>query len=271
MPSLIPNLATCRKLGFIVPSSNTLVEPTCNALIHSINSTSTKSEKSQILCLYTRIQVQTLGTDASSAAQFSTQRMVEAARLLADAECEAILWNGTSGMWTGGSLVDDEELARAMTEGCGVPCSTTTLATVQALRELGVRRLGVAVPYNEVLTRKVVDFFDGVGEREGWRVVRAERMEETPRGNLAIGKVGAEGVKDVVVRACEGLEVGAGAEAVVVACTNWRGAEVAREVEEKFEGRVTVMDSITVTVWMAFRMIGWKGGLEGWGRLLEQV
>ena len=271
MASIIPNLATCTKIGFIVPSSNTLVEPTCNAIAHSLNSSTISSANKQILCLYTRISVHTLGTDAASTSQFATSRMVDAARLLADAECAAILWNGTSGMWTGASLADDEALAHAMSEATGVPCSTTTLATVAALRALGARRLGVAVPYDEALMGKVVEFFEGVGD-EGWRVVRAERMAVTPKGgNLGIGKVGVEEVREVVLRACEELEGRGVPEAVVVACTNWRGAELAREVEERGEGRMVLVDSITVTVWMALRMIGWKGGAEGWGRLLERV
>ena len=135
MASRIPDLRTCKKVGFIVPSSNSVVEPTCNAIVHDLNSAS--NEENQIVCLYTRIRVKTVGTDSSSTSQFSTETLVQAAQLLADAECDAILWNGTSGMWVGTGLAEDEKLAQAMTDATGVPCSTTTIATVTALREKG--------------------------------------------------------------------------------------------------------------------------------------
>jgi len=88
MPSL-PDLTNCKKVGFIVPSSNTAVEPITNTIFQSLNA--------HIICLFTRIQVTTVGIDKKDTSQFSTQTIVEAARLLADARPDAILWNGTSG------------------------------------------------------------------------------------------------------------------------------------------------------------------------------
>ena len=86
MPTL-PNLATCKKVGFIVPSSNTAVEPITQAIFQSM--------KTNIICIFTRIQVTTVGTDSKNTSQFSTLKMVDAALLLADAEPDCILWNGT--------------------------------------------------------------------------------------------------------------------------------------------------------------------------------
>ena len=87
----LPDLSTCKKLGFIVPSSNTAVEPITQAIFQSLNS--------NVICIFTRIQVKTTGTDAKSASQFTTDTFVDAARLLADAEPDCIIWNGTSGMF----------------------------------------------------------------------------------------------------------------------------------------------------------------------------
>ena len=87
--AFIPDLATCKKVGFIVPSSNTAVEPITQAIFDALHS--------NIICIFTRIQVKTTGTDAKSISQFSTETFVDAARLLADAEPDCIMWNGTSG------------------------------------------------------------------------------------------------------------------------------------------------------------------------------
>lgn len=260
MPSPIPNLAICKKLGFIVPSSNTVVEPTCNAIIASANA----STATQVLCLYTRIPVKTVGTDSNSTSQFSTVTLVQAAQLLADAECDAILWNGTSGMWVGKGLEEDERLAREMSDATGVPCSTTTLATVTALREKGWKRISLAVPYAEALTQKLEDFFKGCG----FEILRSERLQETPPNNLGIGKCPLRDIEQVIRRAWGDSTH---PDAVVVACTNWAGAGLVQQLEMPADLGATVVDSITVTVWMGLRMMGWKGGFEGWGALMQNI
>lgn len=267
MPSRIPNLRTCKKLGFIVPSSNAVVEPTCNALIQDLNrsttTTTTNPNGPEIVALYTRIRVKTIGTDSASTSQFSTATLVEAAQLLADAQCDAILWNGTSGMWVGADLAADEALAKAMSDATGVPCGTTTLATVAALREKGFDRIALATPYTDALTRKCVDFFQACG----FDVLRAERLRETPGSNLEIGRSPPGDAKEVVMRACRD-EV---PQAVIVACTNWAGAVEAQGVEDAVSSSMLVVDSVTVTVWMALRLVDWKGGMEGWGTLMRSV
>ncbi|TKA83518.1 hypothetical protein B0A55_00533 [Friedmanniomyces simplex] len=255
MAAQLPNLATCRKIGFIVPSSNTAVEPITSAIFHSLHA-------ANIIPLFTRIRVTTVGTDASSTSQFSTQTMIAAAQLLADAEADAILWNGTSGMWVGAGLAADRELAKAMEDATGVPCSTTTLATVAALEKLQVRKLGIAVPYPQALAEKVRDFFTTT--HHGWEVVALAALDPAPGGNLAIAKSNLHEIEDVVARAASG-----GAQAVVVGCTNWPAAPIIEKVEAA--GGVVVVDSIVVTVWQGLRMAGYLDLVPGWGRLMAEV
>ena len=252
----LPDLRTCKKIGFIVPSSNTVVEPYCNAIVQSLNA--------NIICLYTRIAVKKVGTDASSTSQFSTETMVNAAKLLADAECDAILWNGTSGMWVGTRLEADEALAKAMQDATvGIPCSTTTLATVNALRHHKIKTIALAVPYTEALTSKLVDFFASCG----FNVERAERLAVTPKDNLAIGKCKPSDVREVIWHCVDGQDRNS-VDAVVVACTNWPGAGFAEEFEMQWGA--LLVDSIAVTVWQALQMTGFRVGATGWGRLLAE-
>lgn len=85
-PSVIANLATAKKIGFIVPSSNTAVETMTISILATL--------KANIIPIFTRIRVLTLGTDSASKAQFNEQAFMDAAQLLADAGADAILWNG---------------------------------------------------------------------------------------------------------------------------------------------------------------------------------
>ncbi|KAK0925057.1 hypothetical protein LTR91_004249 [Friedmanniomyces endolithicus] len=240
--------------------ANTALEPLTTALLHSLPPSS--SSNPQIIPLFTRIRVTTVGTDPTSTSQFSPQTLIAAAQLLADAQADAILWNGTSGMWVGAGLEADRELARLMAEATGVPCSTTTLATVAALEKLQVQKLGIAVPYPRGLAERVREFFGTTGH--GWEVVGLATLEPVPGGNLAIAKTGLREIEEVVGRAA-----GGGAQAVVVGCTNWPAAPVIEKVEAVKD--VMVIDSIVVTVWQGLRMVGYHDLVPGWGRLMAEV
>jgi maleate isomerase len=249
----LPNLATCKKIGFIVPSSNTAVEPTTQAIFQCLNE--------KVICIFTRIQVKTVGTDAKSGSQFSAETMVEAARLLADAAPDCILWNGTSGMWVpGASLEVDRKLAQAMQDATGIPCSTNTIATVKALDYLKAKKVAIAVPYAEPLAEKVAEFFTGCG----YEVTAAERLEQTPPSNLEIARSKMEDI-DAVIRRC----ASSGCDVIIVACTNWPASGLVHDLEQELE--IPIIDSINVTAWWALRMIGLDGSKAAeWGRLFQQ-
>ena len=248
MPHL-PDLATCKKVGFIVPSSNTAVEPITQAIFRSLNA--------NIICIFTRIQVKTVGADAKSTSQFATETMVAAARLLADAEPDAILWNGTSGMWVGGGLEAEEKLAQAMEDATGVACSTTTLATIEAFDTLGVSYISIAVPYDQPTTDKVVEFFSNSGR--GWKIAEAFHLEDTPASNIEIAKTSYKDIRDVIAKC---------SSPTIVACTNWPAAPYAEDLEDELG--IPLVDSIIVTAWKGLRMVGYHGGVSSWGKLMRE-
>ena len=249
--AIVPDLATCKKIGFIVPSSNTAVEPITQAIFQSLDA--------NIICIFTRIRVQTIGTDAKSGSQFSTQNMVDAAKLLADSKPDCILWNGTSGMWVPhASLEQDRKLAKAMQDATGTPCSTTTIATVEALEYIKAKKVTIAVPYPKDLTAKVSEFFTGCG----YEVTASERLESAPGSNLEIAASGEEDIKEVIRRSAK-----PGTDAILVACTNWPASGLVEELEEELG--MTIIDSISVTTWWALHMIGWEAQAAGWGQLLS--
>ncbi|KAK5130669.1 hypothetical protein LTR08_001830 [Meristemomyces frigidus] len=250
MPTL-PDLATCKKVGFIVPSSNTAVEPITQAIFQSLNS--------NIICIFTRIEVKTVGTDASSTSQFSTETMIAAARLLADAEPDAIIWNGTSGMWVGSGLEADKKLAKAMEDATGIPCSTTTLATIEAMSLFEVDTIGIAVPYDKALAKKVEEFF-----KTDYAVSVTRHMDPAPSSNLGIAKSSLDDIRSLV----RGAAANGEAKAVVVACTNWPAAGLVEELEQELN--VVILDSVVVSVWMGLRKAKFQGQAVHWGRLMRE-
>ena len=248
MASTLPNLATCKKIGFIIPSSNTAAEPITQAIIQSLNQ--------NIICIFTRIRVTTLGSDSQSGSQFSTDTMIEAARLLADAEPDCILWHGTSGMWIpDASIEKDRKLAQAMQDATGIPCSTNTIATIEALEYLKAKKVSIAVPYTEALTAKVAEFYT----RSGYQVTASEYLEPVPGSNLAIAQSNESEISAVIKRSAKT------SDAVIVACTNWPASGVVDELEKELG--TTIVDSIVVTAWWAVRMLGLESKAPGWGQL----
>lgn len=251
MPSL-PDLATCQKLGFIVPSSNTAVEPITQAILRSLNE--------NVICIFTRIRVTTVGIDQNSTSQFSVEAFIDAARLLADASPDAILWNGTSGQWTGGGLEDEKNLAKAMQDATGIPCSTTTIAIIEAFTRLSIHNFSIAVPYGEDHAGAVAEFFDQCGR--GYGVIALETLQPTPATNKDIAKSSPKEIEGVIRRCTD-----TGSLIILVSCTNWPATGLVEELEREL--KVTIIDSIAVTVWWALRVAGCESKVEGWGRLLR--
>lgn len=134
----LPDLAKCRKIGFIIPSSNTAVEPIARSIIESY-------QDKNIICLFTRVKFQSLDTHAAPTPLFSAEMILEAARLLADAECHAVIWSGVSGQWIGGKLEGEQQLTY-LRSTLGRPFGTTTVAIEQALGWVGATRISIAVP-----------------------------------------------------------------------------------------------------------------------------
>src|SRR6266536_1098105 len=111
------------KIGFIVPSSNTALEPLTVAMASQL--------ANQASFHFTRLPVKTIDTSAQTLTQFAPAKMIAAAQLLLDAHLDAILWNGTSGAWNGAPVAAEIALSNNLAQTTGVPSSTSTLAQIE--------------------------------------------------------------------------------------------------------------------------------------------
>lgn len=232
------------RIGMLTPSSNTTLEPECASMVRDLAHT----------VHFSRFPVRSISLTVTDREQFAFAPMVAAAELLAHAECDVIAWNGTSAGWLG--LETDRGLCRAIEERTGIRAISTTQALFQALKAYGARRIGLVVPYNDAVTRRIVDTFDQAGftvpvERHLGLSVNTE-FARIPPATLA-----------QLVR-----EVAREAEAVTVYCTNVAGAPLADELEHE-TGR-PVLDSVAVTMWASLRAVGQETGIAGWGRLMRE-
>src|SRR5947208_15111320 len=120
-----------KRLGMITPSSNSVLEPVTSGMLAGVT---------DVTAHFSRFRVTEIALDVAALNQFDASVMLPAADLLADAKVEAIAWNGTSASWLGSGR--DRSLCAAITARTSAPATTSTLACIDAVRAVGVGRVG---------------------------------------------------------------------------------------------------------------------------------
>jgi maleate isomerase len=233
------------RIGILVPSSNTALEPLTTSLISTIPNTTVH---------FSRFSVTTIQLTPSALAQFEPQSIVAAARLLADAAVDVVGWSGTSSGWLG--FAADEELCRLITEATGIRATTSVLALNKVLRKLGVRKLGLVTPYVDAVQDAIIRNYAAIG-------IDAKTERHLSRtDNVKFADLDAE-TFDSMVEAV----VKEGVEAVTTFCTNFSAAQYVERWER--EHGVPVLDTVTTVVWDALRMCGIDTSqIQGWGQIM---
>lgn len=240
----MPSAARKSRIGMIVPSSNTCLEPQSYRIL---------GDRDDVTIHFTRIPVVRIALDDSCDRQFDPAVMREAAGLLATADVDVIAWNGTSGSWLGAE--HDRDLVREIVDATGIPATTSTLAYTQAFRAFGTERIGLFTPYTEDVNRAVIASY----ERDGIKTVDHRFLGLSD--NESFGRVADDEMRP------GSLELAAAApDALVYLCTNLYGANIAAEIEAGTG--VPVLDSVAVTLWHCLKLAGAPLLAPKWGRLL---
>jgi maleate isomerase len=240
----MPSCNRPQRIGMIVPSSNTCLEPLTYRMLEG---------RTDVTIHFTRIPVTRIALDGSSDRQFDAAVMREAGRLLATADVDVIAWNGTSGSWLGAA--HDRELVHEITDATGIPATTSTLAYLEAFKSFGTERIALFTPYTEDVNLQVIAAY----EREGIKTV----------DHRALGLSDNESFARVTVDEMRpgSRELAAAApDALVYLCTNLYGANITAEIEDGTA--VPVLDSVAVTLWHALRLAGAPLLDPRWGKLL---
>ena len=137
----------------IVPSSNTVVEPICSRLFAGM--------EAQITVHYARLEVINVSLDEGSARQFTSDAMVRAAMQLAQANADAIVWNGTAGSWLG--IERDRRIFRRIEKETGIKTSTASLGLVNSCRDFPVECLHLVTPYIKEINDAIIREYEALG------------------------------------------------------------------------------------------------------------
>ena len=133
-------------LGMLTPSSNTVLEPTTMAILENLD---------EVTAHFSRFKVTEITLSESGLAQFEHDRFLEAAKLLADAKCHSIAWNGTSAGWLG--FDNDTNLCTSITKSTGAPSTTSILANNDLFQRHGVSTFGLVTPYTTDVQAKILE------------------------------------------------------------------------------------------------------------------
>lgn len=240
----MPSTERITRIGMIVPSSNTCLEPQSYRIL---------GDRNDVSIHFTRVAVTRIALDESSDKQFDPLVMRAAADLLATADVDVIAWNGTSGSWLGAD--HDHKLASEIRDSTGIPATTSTLAYLEAFRSFGTDRIGLFTPYTEDVNHTIIASYAQEGiSTTGHRFLGLSDNESFAR------------VTDAELRPGS-LELAATQpDALIFLCTNLYGANVVADVES--ETGVPVLDSVAVTLWHCLKLAGSPLLASKWGRLL---
>lgn len=213
-------------IGVITPSGNRVVERVTTSILR---------EFPRVSCHFSRTPV--FGARDPFPDDYDWGGMLDAARLLAHAEPDILVWNGSK---AGGIrfALDDELAARV-----GRPLTSSTLALRTLLAARGWRRIGLVTPYLEANGRKVERVFAA----EGYECVAARHGDLAD--NLSYASMPAETIRDLV----RGVSR-ARPDVIVAWCTNLPAAPLVAEIEA--ETGLPMVDSTSLAVFDALRGLG---------------
>ncbi len=235
-------------LGMLTPSSNTALEPITSAMVSGLPNVSAH---------FSRFTVTEISLRDQALGQFDLDKIIGAARLLADARVDVIAWNGTSSGWLG--FEKDQALCRQITEATGIPATTSVLALNEILDKTGARDFGLVTPYLDDVQQRIVQNY----ERNGYRCA-AERHLDL-HVNYSFAEVEEDTIRRMVREVAQHRPA-----AITTFCTNLRAAHLVQALEA--ETGIPVYDTISTVVWKSLRLAGVDArALRGWGRLFAEV
>ena len=230
------------RFGLLTPSSNTTQEPELTA------------------ALPTNVSLHTARVAYRDITPQEQMRCVleleQESRKLADAEVDVIVFAATAPTLARGKGYD-RELIKRMEDVSGRPATTAATAFVDALTQLGARKIAIGAPWSRAMDKPMVDFM----EASGFEVVHSEVVGFV--ASVELGRVGPEKAYELGRRADR-----PDAEAIVMPGGNWPSMRVVERLEREL-GK-PVLANNAVSLWAGLRMLKRGDKIYGYGRLLSE-
>lgn len=197
--------------------------------------------------------------DKEGLTSLGESREIEACTaLLAAAPLSAIIFGGTSASFIKGYKWDEAIVERMKRLSKGIPVTTTSTASLRALRSLHAKRIAIATPYiNEVNERAEVFFRDN-----GFDVVDLKGLglnNDHDIGNTTL---------DVVCNLVRSLRYQE-SDLIFISCTNLQTIGVLQDLEEDLQR--PVVSAIQASFWDCLKLAGVNtASVKHFGSLFEE-
>lgn len=194
---------------------------------------------------------------AGLSAMMADDAVERCTRQLAEAPLHVIVFGGTSATFVNGIGWDIAVCQRMHAVSGGIPATTTSTASLEALRSFGAKRISLVTPYIDEVTERGRRFFSD----NGFTVVNSAGMGI--RADHAIGAVTTQAVYDFTRR-----HASRDIDAVFISCTNLRTIGAIAALEANLG--VPVVSAVQASFWSALRRAGVADKVAGYGSLLAQ-
>lgn len=234
-------------MGTITPSGNTVVERVTLGIVRTLPLVSAHFSRTPVF-----------GSVDPSPEAYAAEGLVAAARLLAHAAPQVLVWNGSKGAGIG--FAHDIALVDTLRRETGIPATTSILGMQALLRARGIQRIGVVTPYSDGGQQKTLACL----AREGFECVA--HAHSGLSDNLSYASVPANDIAAMVRSVAA-----ARPQAIVCLCTNFPAAILAASLEAELG--IPVYDSTALGVWHGLQLCGadTRGATALWGSLFSEV
>ena len=235
-----------RRLGVIVPASNTNAEPDCLMLAPpGLTLHFTRSGGYDVEAI----------PDSDEMRRFARQSLDQQVQLLVDGRVELIAYACTSATLADGPEFDAEFCAE-ITAKSGLPAVTTAGALVEAMRDLGAQRVAFTSPYVARLAGESVQFIQQCGIE-----VVSQLGFDTELSSLEQNRLTPEDAFRMGLAADH-----PDADLLVISCTDYRALEALPALEQALGKPVVCSNS--ALMYCCLKRLGLEtGGIEAGGQL----
>jgi maleate isomerase len=232
------------RIGLIYMASSTVMEPEFYAM--SPDGVATCTARTHL----SKVTVEGVGK------MMASDDLERCTSFLANADLHVIVYGGTSATFLHGLPWDEKIKARMAAVSKGIPVTTTSSASLAALRAVGATRISFVAPYVPEIVERGRKFFSECG----FKVLSADGMNIDD--DHAIGFVPIERVYEFSRKSADPK-----ADAVFISCTNLLSVGAIAALEEDLG--IPVVSAVQASFWQALRMAGVQDRVQGFGRLFD--
>jgi maleate isomerase len=244
-----------RRIGLIVPSSNTTIETELPAMF------SRQSEAGGPSFTFHSSRAVLHEVDAESLGRM-VEQVDRCAHELADARVDAYAYACLVALMARGPGAHEEverrieELAEPI-PGYEPSVVSSAGALVRAIAALGLRKIAIVTPYVDTLTAQVVDYLEAYG------TTVVDAMSLRVSDNLEVGRLDSSKLPGLAAQ----LNTSAADGVVLSACVQMPSLPAIPEAERRLD--LPVISAATATVWDLLGRLGLEPIVAGGGALLD--